>query len=121
MKSLREQYNEHMAGFSPAIDDLPGDLREIAESIAEEWPDKAVAITLHLYARFPKVHVYFHNTDGLLKKHREAWIRSLPRKQGNNRISARDIALVTGLSEREVEKIRPTEEERQLSLFQQDK
>lgn len=118
MKSLREQYNEHMTNWSPTIDELPGDLKEIAECLAEKWPDDALAMTLHLYSRFPKVHVYFHNLDQLRKEHRDSWIKSLPRKVNGQQISIRDIALATGLSSREVDKIRPPlDKGDQLPLF----
>ena len=119
MKSLREEYNRHMSEWRPSIEELPGDLKDIAESIAEQWPDQAVDITLHLYARFPQVHVYFRNYNGLRKGHRDAWIKSLPRLDQGERITARDLAIVTGLSEREIEKIRPSikSKDKQINLF----
>ena len=78
----------------PSLNELPGDLPEIAEIIG-------VSLTLKLANRFRGSSVYFHNTDAIFRKHRDNKIRN----QYDNGITAVKLGRKYRLSTRQVEQI----------------
>jgi Mor family transcriptional regulator len=80
----------------PSIEELPGDLPEIAEIIG-------VPQTLKLANRFRGSSVYFHTMDNILRQHRNKAIRkeyddgvTVPKIARKYRLSVRNIWLILG-------------------------
>ncbi|MHB1350092.1 MAG: Mor transcription activator family protein [Desulfobulbaceae bacterium] len=102
--------------YRPAIEELPGDLRMIAQVIEEQLPGHGVQVVLILAQAFRGQTLYFRAVDYLLNRMRDDAIRAAY-DQGERVI---DIGLRWRLSRSAVEKIlaRPdTEEARQMKLF----
>lgn len=99
----------------PQIDELPGDLSQLAKAIEEIAPGLGVKIVLRIAAEFRGTTVYFHNLDAIDRKVRNRKI--LERYDNGERVP--EIARDVHLSERQVWAILGKEpgEERQLSLF----
>jgi len=106
--------------YRPAIDELPGDLQRIAAVIEEVIPEHGVRITLILAQAFPGHPVYFRNPVKVIAAYRDNAMRAEYDRGG---ITAKELAIKTGLSLRYVEKIlaMPSSqeelEERQFRLF----
>lgn len=104
--------------YLPQIDDLPGELAQLARVIARlVGPVLAVRIVLLLEQAYRGTSIYMHNTDGLRRKARNA--RIVERYNAGER--ADDIARSVGMSSRQVWNILGNEPEledtRQLRLF----
>jgi len=78
-------------GILPTVDELPGDLPEVASVIG-------VRLTLKLVERFRGTHVLFHNTDTLFRKQRN----NLIRKDYDNGLTADKLARKYHLSIRQI-------------------
>lgn len=102
--------------YRPTIEELPGDLRMIAQVIEEQLPGHGVQVVLILAQAFRGQTIYFRAVDYLLNQMRDDAIRAAY-DQGERVI---DIGLRWRLSRSAVEKIlaRPdTGETRQMKLF----
>ena len=101
--------------FIPEIEDLPGDLAQLAKVLEEEVPGKGVKIVLRLEAEYRGTGIYFHNVDGFKRKIRDAWVV----EQYSNGRKVDDIARTVRLSSRQVWNILGKEpvDEKQLRLF----
>ena len=99
----------------PRIDELPGDLSQLARVIDEIVPGFGVKVVLRIAEDFRGTNVYFHNLDALLRLARNRLI--IERYDYGERVS--EIARDVRLSERQVWAILGKEpgEERQLKLF----
>jgi Mor family transcriptional regulator len=104
--------------YLPEIDDLPGELAQLAREIAQVLPDKqAVRLVLLLEQRYRGTAVYFHNADAIRRKVRNA--RIVERYTTGERVD--DIARSTNMSSRHIWNIlgcEPVlEDTRQMKLF----
>lgn len=99
----------------PRIDELPGDLPEVARVIDQCAPGKGVEITLELVKRFRGTYVLFHNIDALKRAARNRRIIEMY----DDGVSVPEIARIVGLCVRRVRDIlgKPPEDEKQLKLF----
>ena len=114
MDDLTELPDEYL----PKIDDLPGELAQLAREIAVITGDEqAVRIVLHLEQQFRGTAVYFHNLDQLRRKVRDRTI--IERYTAGEK--ADDIARSVGRSSRQIWNILGREphieDSRQLSLW----
>ncbi|WP_417913692.1 hypothetical protein [Candidatus Electronema sp. JM] len=116
MSSLRDEYRQHMAAIAPQVGELPGDLAMIAGLIEEISPGQGVRITMMLADRLHGTKVLWHNLRGMYKQQRDAWMRQ---RYDAGDVTVRDLALVTGLGERQVSRVlgKVDEEGPQLRLF----
>lgn len=107
------------AEWRPAIDELPGDLRRIAEVLDKRIPDQGVRLTLLIAQEFPGQYVRFHNP----KKFLDRWRNAMLRIEYDSGTSVRELTTLTGLSDRQVRDIlnRPDKQgevkEKQMKLF----
>lgn len=106
--------------YMPEIEELPGNLRKIAEAIEEVLPDQGVLITLILAQRFAAIPLYFRSVEKFLNAYRDQKMRNEYDQGG---INALELALKTGIGLRQVERIlaRPASqaelESKQMKLF----
>lgn|GEM_PF-2011669 len=104
----------------PAISDLPGNLAWIAEVIEANIPGMGVRITLLLAQSFPGQYIHFRTVDKFINQWRDDTLREIYDQGG---ITVKELAVMIGMSTREVEKIlaRPSSQEeledRQFRLF----
>jgi Mor family transcriptional regulator len=103
--------------FLPNIEDLPGELGQLARDISTISPDKAIRITLLLEQRYRGTSLYFHNCDAIRRRVRN--IKIIERYNGGERVE--DIARSVGKSARQIWNIlgkEPgVEDNRQMKLF----
>ncbi len=99
----------------PTLEELPGDLPELAKLIDEMVPGHGVRVVMRLAREYRSTYVYFHNLDALERKKRD--IEIIKRYEGGERPA--DIARDVELSERQVWKIlgREPGEDKQMKLF----
>jgi hypothetical protein len=99
----------------PRIDELPGDLSEVARVIDKHAPGQGVTITMALAERFRSTYVLFHNTDALKRAARNRRIIEMY----DAGIKVPEIARIVGLGARWVWEIlgKSPEDEKQLKLF----
>lgn len=104
--------------YWPAIEELPGDLRRVAEAIDEHIPGDGVRLTLLLAQIFHGQPVYFRSIKRYLTSLQHDRIRADYDLGG---VTAKVLATRYRLSLRQVEKILSspgkTTDERQLRLF----
>lgn len=106
--------------YLPEIDELPGDLRRIAEEVELVWPGYGVKVALLLGQLFPGIPLYPHNIKNLVRQIRDDGIRS---EYDRGNVTAKDLAVKNKLSLRRVEQILaqvPSQKEvecKQMSLF----
>jgi Mor family transcriptional regulator len=118
MKSpLIEDLSNLPEDLLPEIKDLPGDLAHLATVIESVAPGLGVRLVLRLVAEYRGTGIYFHNTDWLKRRIRDAWI--IERYNRGERVVeiARDPMI--GLSDRQVWTIigRSPDEDKQMKLF----
>ncbi len=113
--TLTENLPSIPAEYQPGIEDLPGDLSQLARFIEEMVPGQGVRVVLKLAEEYRGTSIYFHNLDSLKRRIRDI---EIIRRYDNGERPA-DIARDVSLSERQVWKIlgRDTEEDRQMRLF----
>lgn len=99
----------------PGIDDLPGDLAQLARTVESVVPGHGVRVVLRIVKEFRGTHIYCRNLDGLQRAVRDRWVIEMY----TNGARVAEIARVVHLSERQVWTIlgREPEDDRQLSLF----
>ena len=99
----------------PRVDELPGDLSQLARVVEEIVPGSGVKVVLRIAEEFRGTTVYFHNLDALLRQARNRLI--IERYDKGERVP--EIARDVRLSERQIWAIlgKEPEEERQLKLF----
>jgi Mor family transcriptional regulator len=99
----------------PRIEDLPGDLAQLAMIVEEIMPGKGVVTVLRMEKEYRGTAIYFHNLDGLRRKVRDTCIKA----RYDNGVRVPEIARWARLSERQVWTIlgKDPGEERQLKLF----
>lgn len=95
---MNDEWKKLPPDMFPKIDELPGDLGQIADTIEKRVPGQGVTITLDLAALFRGTHSYWHNMDALKKKARDRWIRD----HFDKGVRVPDIARKVELSERRV-------------------
>lgn len=105
--------------YHPDIEDLPGDLKRIAEAIEEGIPGEGVRLTLLLAQVFHGQPVYFRTIDNLIRRWRDDRMRAEYDAGG---VTAKELATKLRLSLRQVENIlgQPDArrmDEKQLKLF----
>ena len=88
--------------YRPRIEDLPGDLRLLAESIERHLAGQGVRLTLLLAQEFGGQPVYLRKVDDLVARIRDDAIRARYDAGG---ITARELARETGLCLRQIERI----------------
>ena len=93
------------ADLYPTIEELPGDLSQVAAIIEKMAPGLGVKITLLLAGRFRGTTSYWHNVDALTRKARDRWVRE--HFDRGERVP--DMARTVRLSERRVWAILGTE------------
>lgn len=107
--------------WRPNIEDLPGDLKRIAEAIERHIPGQGVRMTLLIAQVFPGQTAYFRNPVKWMIAWRDDAMRAAYDQGG---VTAKDLATITGLCTRQVEKIlaRPDSQaelkDKQLRLFE---
>jgi Mor family transcriptional regulator len=103
--------------FLPAIDDLPGELPDLARTIEALFPGLGVRVTLALEQRYRGTPVYFHNADGIRRRVRNQ--RIIERYSSGER--ADDIARSVGMSSRQIwnilGEVPGVDDNRQMKLF----
>ncbi len=99
----------------PHIEELPGDLSQLARAIDEVVPGFGVKVVLRIAEEFRGTTVYFHNLDALERKARNRLIIEMY----DRGVRVPEIARTVRLSERQVWAILGKEpgEERQMRLF----
>lgn len=99
----------------PRIEELPGDLSQLAKAIEEIAPGLGVKIVLRVASEFRGTHIYFHNLDAIERLVRNRMILEMYDK--GKRVP--EIARAVRLSERQVWTVlgRTSAGERQLELF----
>jgi Mor family transcriptional regulator len=99
----------------PRIEELPGDLSQLARTIDEIVPGLGVKIVLRVASEFRGTHVYFHNLDAIERRARNRMILEMYDK--GTRVP--EIARIVRLSERQVWAVlgREPGEEKQLAMF----
>jgi len=105
--------------YRPRIEELPGDLRRVAEAVESVLPEMGVRLTLILAQGFPGQHMYFRSVKEILINYRDEAMRS---EYDLGNITAKELATRTGLSLGHVEKILARAgkevEDRQMKLFE---
>ena len=104
--------------YLPEIDDLPGELAQLAREIAVfVGPKMAVRIVLLLERSYRGTSIYFHNVDAIRRRVRNQKI--IERYSAGERVD--DIARSIGMSSRQVWNILGNEPDvedvRQMKLF----
>jgi Mor family transcriptional regulator len=102
--------------YYPEIQELPGELRWMAEVIEEQLPGRGVELVLIFAQLFGGGPVYMHKIDGLLRQIRDDAIR----KEADAGVPQKKISVEFGLCARHIIRIlkQPgTMEDRQMSLF----
>ena len=84
--------------YYPTINELPGDLCQIAQIIEAVCPSKGVEATLAISQAFRGTEVYFRNMDNICRKARNTWL--VEQYSSGQRVA--DLARKIGLSERQV-------------------
>ncbi len=99
----------------PTIDELPGELANVARIIDSVAPGKGVEAVMQLEKRYESVMVYIHTLDPVRRRLRNRWI--IERYTAGEKVS--DIARDVGLSSRQIWTIlgRDPDNDRQLKLF----
>lgn len=112
---VKEELIRHYLDLKPCIEDLPGDLAQLATIIEELAPGKGVDATLRIAQEFRGTYIYCHNTDALYRTARDRWLI----EQYTKGLKVPNLARAVQLSERRVWKILGKEpsEDRQLKLF----
>ena len=93
-----ENFEDIPKKYYPSINELPGDLAQVAQIIESVCPDKGVEATIAIAKAFRGTEVYCHNLDNLRKKARNAWLI----EQYGNGERVCDLARKVGLSDRQV-------------------
>lgn len=88
--------------YHPPIDELPGDLRRIAEAIEAGIPGEGVRLTLLLAQVFHGQPVYFRTVDHLIRRWRDDRLRA---EYDGGQTTAKELATKSRLSLRQVENI----------------
>ena len=107
--------------YHPPIDELPGDLKRIAEAIEAGIPGEGVRLTL-LLAQCPGIRanpVYFRSVDNFIRRWRDDQMRA---EYNPPEVTAKVLSAKTRLSLRQVENIlgQPDTrrvEDKQMKLF----
>ena len=107
--------NEIPEDLVPRIDELPGDLAQLARVIEEVCPGCGVLIVLRIVREFRGTYLYCRNLDDLRRQARNR--RIIERYDAGERVP--EIARWARLSERQVWTIlgREPGEDKQLKLF----
>lgn len=105
--------------YHPAIEELPGDLKRIAEAIEAGIPGEGVRLTLLLAQVFHGQPVYFRTIENLIRRWRDDRMRA---EYDSDLITAKELATKNRLSLRQVENILAQPDsrrmnEKQLKLF----
>lgn len=105
--------------YHPPIDELPGDLKRIAEAIEAGIPGEGVRLTLLLAQVFHGQPVYFRTIEHLIRRWRDDRVRA---EYDGGLVTAKELATKIRLSLRQVENIlgQPDArrmEEKQMRLF----
>ena len=105
--------------YHPAIEELPGDLKRIAEAIEAGIPGEGVRLTLLLAQVFHGQPVYFRTVAPLIRRWRDDRMRA---EYDGGLITAKELATKARLSLRQVENILSQPDarrvnERQMTLF----
>jgi Mor family transcriptional regulator len=105
--------------YHPAIEDLPGDLKRVAEAIEEGIPGEGVRLTLLLAQVFHGQPVYFRTVEHLIRRWRDDRMRA---EYDGGLFTAKELATKIRLSLRQVENILGQPDarrmnEKQLKLF----
>lgn len=88
--------------YLPEIAELPGDLRRIAQAMAEHYaPAEAVRIATLLGQLFPGIPLYMHNVNKLLLTIRDDAIRA----ERDGGASVKELAIRYRRSTRQIENI----------------
>lgn len=82
----------------PRIEELPGDLSQLAKAIEDVVPGLGVNIVLRVASEFRGTHIYFHNLDSITRKARNRFIL----EKYDKGIKVPEIARIVRLSERQV-------------------
>ena len=103
------------ADLIPRIDELPGDLSQLARAIDEVVPGYGVQVVLRIAGEFRGTTVYFHNLDAIERKARNR--RIIEMYSGGTRVP--EIARTVRLSERQVWSVlgKEPDDDKQLKLF----
>lgn len=103
------------ADLMPGIDDLPGDLSQLARTIEEVVPGHGVKVVLRIVDEFRGTNIYCRNLDGLKRSVRDRRVIEL--YSAGMRVP--EIARLVHLSERQVWTVlgREPEDDRQMKLF----
>lgn len=88
--------------YRPKIEELPGQLRELARAVEEEFPTLGVPVTLAIAQRFGGTSLYICGIDKLLQQMRDDLIR---RDYDRGNIPMRKLALREGLSMTSIKRI----------------
>lgn len=83
--------------YRPKIEELPGQLPELAEAVEEEFPGMGVAVTLAVAQRFGGTAFYVHGVDKILLQMRDDAIRA-EFDDKENKLSGRQLCLKWGIS-----------------------
>ena len=105
--------------YMPKIDELPGDLAQVAAAIDDVWPGNGVKVAIMLGQLFPGVPLYICNVRHLVRQIRNDAIRS----EYDHGERVKRLAIKYKLSTRQIENILaepPSQDElknRQFKLF----
>lgn len=99
----------------PRIEDLPGDLSQVAQVIESVMPGAGVKVVMRLASEFRGTYVYFRNLDDIGRTARNRAIVEMYTKG----MRVPEIARAVKLSERQVWTVLGSEpgDDRQLKLF----
>lgn len=82
----------------PRIEELPGDLSQLAKAIEDVAPGLGVNIVMRVASEFRGTQIYFHNLDSITRKARNRMII----EKYDNGMKVPEIARIIRLSERQV-------------------
>ncbi len=111
----KEDLAQLLAELSPTIEELPGDLQQLATIIETLAPGLGVKATMKIAAAFQSTYIYCHSTKDLKRAARDRWIR----EQYDHGARVPDLARAVPMSERHVWRIlnKAPVDDRQLKLF----
>ncbi|MDO9069345.1 MAG: Mor transcription activator family protein [Deltaproteobacteria bacterium] len=103
--SMNDEWKKLPPDLFPKINELPGDLAQLATIIDMMVPGMGVAVVIRIALEFRGTTIYCHNMDALTRKARDRWVRE--HFDAGDRVP--DIARAVNLSERRVWEILGTE------------
>jgi Mor family transcriptional regulator len=113
--SKKNELSKLLAELEPTIEELPGDLSQLARIIEMFAPGHGVKATMKIATEFQSTYIYCHAIDDLKRAARDRWIR----EQYDKGARVPDLARAVPMSERQVWRVlnKAPVDDRQMRMF----